>query len=119
MNDKSDNEWDRLRDKLWHSLAPAEERVASKLKARIVGAKSPLALETEFRRYSELTKRETIKTLLRPERQQLLAAYTDLIGIHNIYIIYTMDKIKCIMCALCRGAFRVYNPSAIVMMIDV
>lgn len=80
LGDENDLEWNRLKDKVQNSLAPAEERVAAKLKAQITGARTPLALETEFRRYSELMRREAIKNLLRAERQSLLAAYADLIG---------------------------------------
>lgn len=73
-------EWDRLRDKLRTGLGPTEERVAAKLRTLFTNAKTPLALETEFRRYSELMRREAIRNQLRPERQALLSAYGDLIG---------------------------------------
>ncbi|XP_023246189.1 cytoplasmic dynein 2 heavy chain 1 [Copidosoma floridanum] len=79
LGEENDVEWERLKDKVYNGLAPVEERVAAKLKVQITGAKTALALETEFRRYSELMKREAIKGSLRPERQALLSAYADLI----------------------------------------
>jgi dynein heavy chain 2 len=80
LGEENDLEWSRLKDKVHNSLAPVEERVATKLKAHITVAKTPLAIETEFRRYSDLTKRDTIKNILRAERQTLLSSYSDLIG---------------------------------------
>ncbi|XP_011502016.1 PREDICTED: cytoplasmic dynein 2 heavy chain 1 [Ceratosolen solmsi marchali] len=79
LGEENDVKWSRLKDKVQSSLAPIEERVATKLKTRITGAKTLLAVETEFRRYSDLVRREMIKNLLRAERQSLLSAYSDLI----------------------------------------
>ena len=88
LGEENDVEWSRLVDRVSASLAPVEERVAAKLKAQITDAKTPLALETEFRRYSELMRREAIKQMLRAERQSLLAAYADLIG--RYICVYTL-----------------------------
>uniref|UniRef100_A0ABD2XKY5 Dynein heavy chain, cytoplasmic n=1 Tax=Trichogramma kaykai TaxID=54128 RepID=A0ABD2XKY5_9HYME len=79
LGEENNAEWDRVRNEVYGSLAPIEERVAAKLKSLLVEARTPLALETEFRRYGDLVKRDTIKQLLRSERQQLLATYSDLI----------------------------------------
>ncbi|XP_058798637.1 cytoplasmic dynein 2 heavy chain 1 [Phymastichus coffea] len=79
LGEENDVEWDRLRDKLRTGLGLTEERVAAKLRALFTAAKTPLALETEFRRYSELMRREAIRSQLKPERQALLSAYADLI----------------------------------------
>ncbi|KAJ8675958.1 hypothetical protein QAD02_011744 [Eretmocerus hayati] len=79
LGEEHDAESTRLKDKVSNGLGPAEERVAAKLRAQLTGARTPLGLESEFRRYSELMSRRAIKSLLMPERQALLAAYSDLI----------------------------------------
>lgn len=79
-DDERDDEWDRLRRKIEEGLAPAEERVAQKLKTHIADADTPSSLVAEFGRYSELMKRDGLKRALRGERESLLSAYRDLIG---------------------------------------
>ncbi|XP_020293197.1 cytoplasmic dynein 2 heavy chain 1 [Pseudomyrmex gracilis] len=78
-DDERDGEWERLRSKIEEGLAPAEERVAQKLKNHIADADTPNAMVAEFARYSELIKREKLKGALRGERESLLSAYRDLI----------------------------------------
>lgn len=73
-------------------MASTEERVAQKLKAYISEADTPSSLVAEFRKYSELMKREGLKRILRGERESLLSAYRDLIGI-IILKIKISDKI--------------------------
>ncbi|XP_017891098.1 cytoplasmic dynein 2 heavy chain 1 isoform X2 [Ceratina calcarata] len=77
--DDGEKDWNRLKRRVEEALVPAEERVAQQLKSRIADASSPNSLLAEFRRYSELMKRDGLKRSLRGERETLLAAYGDLI----------------------------------------
>lgn len=83
-DDEKCTDWNRLRRKVEEGLAPAEERVAQKLKSQIAEATTPNFLIAEFRRYFELMKRDGLKRALRGERETLLSAYTDLIG--NVHV---------------------------------
>lgn len=79
-DDENGTDWSRLRRKVEEGLAPAEERVAQKLKSQIADATTPNFLLAEFRRYFELMKRDGLKRALRSERETLLSAYADLTG---------------------------------------
>ncbi|XP_023289902.1 cytoplasmic dynein 2 heavy chain 1 [Orussus abietinus] len=78
-DDWSEIDWERLKRRTEEGLAPAEERVAGKLKKQLADASTPASLASEFRRYGDLMKREALRRALRGEREALLAAFDDLI----------------------------------------
>lgn len=78
--DEKEVDWSRFKRKVEEGLAPAEDRVAKKLKAQIAAAKSPSAIAAEFQRCGELMKREGLKRALHGERETLLSTVNDLIG---------------------------------------
>lgn len=89
--EQNEIEWTRLKKKIEDGLTPAEDRVAGKLKAQFSSTKSPTALATEFKKYSDLLKREGLRRTLRSERESLLSVFGDLIG--NFFIFFYSNKL--------------------------
>ncbi|XP_066585667.1 cytoplasmic dynein 2 heavy chain 1 [Prorops nasuta] len=78
-DDETEIQWEILKRKLENDVKPAEERVGEILKKLLAKVDKPNALLDEFRRYSELINRETLRKVLRTEREALLSAYDNLI----------------------------------------
>lgn len=78
--DENELAWEQAKRKVEESLAPAEERVAGKLRSQFSGVRNPAGLAAEFRRYGELLKRDALRRALRGEREALLSAIGELVG---------------------------------------
>ena len=78
--DEKDLDWERIKRKFEDGLAPAEKKVAEKLKTQLANAKNSVSIVSEFIRYRDLIKRERIMRELRSEREVLFSSFGYLIG---------------------------------------